>query len=162
MTTLHISWSIHDDGGHFPTIRLRQSNHLTKCPAHSHINICSTFPPEFNRYIHKSKDTGNQIYNRAILAFDQMPSDRWKFFWHASKNSASSFNTSGSKRRIVYVCKLKIFYLWIFDSFLIIYQFPYHGKSLEWQGWKIYLKYLHADKMRAKVRKSELTPVNGP
>ena len=50
VTTLHISWSIHDDGGHFPTIRLRQSHHLTKCPAHSHINICSTSPPEFNRY----------------------------------------------------------------------------------------------------------------
>ena len=32
----------------------------------------------------------------------------------------------------------------------------------ERQSWKIYLKYLDADKMRGKVGKSELTPLNGP
>ena len=33
---------------------------------------------------------------------------------------------------------------------------------LEEQGWKIYLKYLDADKMGAKVVKSELDTFNGP
>ena len=49
VTTLHISWPIHHDDGHFPTIRLRQSTHLTKCPAHSHINFCSDKSTQIQR-----------------------------------------------------------------------------------------------------------------
>ena len=41
---------IHHDDGHFPTIRLRQSTHLTKCPAHSHINFCSDKSTQIQRY----------------------------------------------------------------------------------------------------------------
>ena len=104
MTTLHISWPIHHDDGHFPTIRLRQSTHLTKCPAHSHINFCS------------DKSTQIQRYKHAIIVMDRL---LLRCFSKLSLHFCTPDLSASLK-----VNMQQTQYLNILDSFQILDQFP--------------------------------------